>query len=310
VIGEDALLLMADRLADLDDSLEQAGFTGCLVDRDWMRSHSNPEEWRDFLVYKREYAREVMLSSQFAKIDHSNPHEYQWRSEDIAARVRQRFQNYGDVHALFLDASTRHLTQLTVPAQRLSKVLERASAADVRECERRIEEFNRRRARELQQASNADVLVQGIYEDSSATWAAVQRLFVRMVIGRALGEMRAPGPTCLRLVPMASHSRVYVEFQIEGDPETFAPASPGRMYMTAIHRSPRPAPASSPIRRLHIVPLLPGQFSDYNRFASRAEFVVCFTAWLHVVTHATRALLAANWRLQDGPDDSFTRRTS
>lgn len=298
MIGEDALLLLADRLADLDDSLEQAGFISCLVDRDWMRSHSNADEWRDLLVYKREYAREAMLSSDPASIEHSNPGAYQWRSADIAARVLRRFQNFGDVHALFLDSSTRHLTQLTVPAQRLSKVLERASEADVRECDRRFEEFNRRRARELQQASDADALVHGIYEDPRATWAAVQRLFVRMVTGRVLGEMRAPGPTCIRLVPAGGQGRVYVEFEMAVDPENFAPASRGRMYMTAIHRSPRPAPASSPIRRLHIGQLLPGQF-DYNRFASRAEFVVCFTAWLHVATHATRALLAANWRLHD-----------
>lgn len=299
MIGEDALLLLADRLADLDDSLEQAGFTACLVDRDWMRRHSNAEEWQDFLVYRREYAREVMLSIAPAEIERSNPGKYQWRSADIAARVQLRFQRFGDVHALFLDSAQRHLTELTMPAQRLSKVIERASAADVRECERRFEEFDRRRARELQQASDADVLVHGIYEDQSATWAAVQRLFVRMVTGRVLGEMRSPGPTCIRLAPLTGESNEYVEFEMEVDPENFAPASRGRMYMTAVHRLAQPAAASSPLRRLHITRLLPGQFSDYWHFASRAEFVVCFTAWLHVATYATRALLAANWRLNE-----------
>ena len=299
MIDEDALLLLADRLADCDDSLEQAGFTACLVDRDWMRSRANAEEWRDFLVYKREFAREAMLSSNPAGIEHSNPGEYQWRSADIAARVLRRFQSFGDVHALFLDSAQRHLTELTVPAQRLSKVLERASAADVRECELRFEEFDRRRARELQQASDADVLVHGIYEDPRATWAAVQRLFVRMVTGRVLGEMRAPGPTCIRLVPPTDRTREYVEFEMEASPENFAPGGRGRMYMTAVYRLAQPAPASSPLRRLHVNRLLPGQFSDYWRFASRAEFVVCFTAWLHVATYATRALLAANWRLNE-----------
>jgi hypothetical protein len=299
VIGEDALLLLADRLADLDDSLEQAGFTACLVDRDWMRSHSNADEWRDFLVYRREYAREAILSSSPAMIDHSNPGEYQWRSAHIAARVQRRFQSFGDVHALFLDSAKRHLTELTVPAQRLSKVLERASAADVHECELRFEEFHRRRTRELQQASNADVLVQGIYEDPSATWPAVQRLFVRMLTGRVLGEMRPPGPRCIRLVPTTAQSREYVEFEMEVDPEKFSAATRGAMYMTAVYRPALTAPASSPLRRLHISQLLPGRFSDYSRFASRAELVLCFTAWLHIATHATRALLAANWRLNE-----------
>lgn len=297
--GEDALLLLADRLADIDDSLEQAGFTGCLVNRDWMRSHSNAAEWRDFLAYKREHAREVMLSTDPSKIEHSNPGEHRWRSADITARVQRRFQNFGDVHALFLDSAKRHLTALTVPAQRLSKVLERASAADVRECEWRFEEFDRRRARELQQASNADVLVQGIYEDRSATWVAVQELFVRMVAGRVLGEVRSPGPRCIRLVPATDQSREYVEFEMELDPENFTPAGRGRMYMTAVYRPALPSSSATRLRRLHMTQLLPGQFSDYWRFASRAEFVVCFTAWLHVATYATRALLAANWRLNE-----------
>lgn len=299
--GEEALLLLADRLADIDDSLEQAGFTSCLVNRDWMRSHANAAEWRDFLVYQREFAREAMLSNDPAKIEHSNPREHQWRSADIAARVRRRFQSCGDVHELFRDSSRRHLTELTVPAQRLSKVLERASGADVRECELRFEEFDRRRARELQQASNADVLVQGIYEDRCATWAAVQQLFVRMVTGRVLAEMRPPGPRCIRLAPAADQTSEYVEFEMEVDPEKFVPASPGRMYMTAVYRSALPLSAATPLRRLHMSRLLPGQFSDYWRFASRAEFVLCFTAWLHIATYATRALLAANWRLNDEP---------
>ena len=301
MIGEDVLLLLADRLADIDDSLEQAGFTGCLVDRDWMRSHSSADEWRDFLVYKREHAREVILSSRPAEIEHSNPGEYRLRSSNIADRVLRRFQEFGDVHALFLDPSRRHLTELTVAAQRLSKVLERASAADVRECQLRLEEFERRRVRELQKASAADVLVQGIYEDPRVTWAAVQRLFVRIVTGRALGEMRSPGSTCIRLAPTAAQTGEYVEFEMEVDPENFASASRGTMYMTAIYRPALPSTMPLQIRRLHILPLLPGRFNDYLRFASKAEFVVCFTAWLHVATYATKALLAANWRLNEEP---------
>jgi hypothetical protein len=301
MMGEDALLLLADRLADIDDSLEQAGFTSCLVDRDWMKSHASAEEWRDFLVYQREFAREVMFANSPPQIEHSNPGDYQWRSADIAERVRRRFQNYGDVHALFLDASKRHLTELTVPAQQLAKVLERASAADIRECERRFEEFDRRYARELQQAGNADPLVQGIYEDPRATWAAVQRLFVRIVTARALGEMRSPGPTCIRLTSPAAQTIEYVEFEMELDPEKFTPATRGTMYMTAVYRPALPASAPLQLRRLHINPLLPSRFRNYLRFASRDEFVLCFTAWLHVATYATRALLAANWRLNDEP---------
>jgi hypothetical protein len=299
MICEDALLLLADRLADIDGSLEQAGFTSCLVDRDWMRGHSNADEWRDFLAYKVEYAREVMLSSEPAKIERSNPGEYQWRSSDISARVLRRFRESGDVDALFLDPSRRHLMALTVPAQRLRKSLDRASAADIRACERRFEEFNRRYARELQQARDADVLVQGIYEDPSATWGAVQRLFVRLVTGRVLGEMRSPTPTSIRLAPRADQTCEYVELQMEVDPESVTLARRGAMYMTAVYRPGLPASAPARIRRLHILPLLPDQFSNYLRFASRDEFVVCFTAWLHVATYVGRALLAAKWTLNE-----------
>lgn len=292
--GDDALLLLADRLANLDAALEQAGFSSCLVDRDWMRSHSDAEEWRDFLVYRREHAREVVLASQPAKIEHSNPDEYRWHSAEIAGRVRRRFQEFGDVHALFLNSSRRHLTQLTAAAQRLHRTLERATDADVRECNERFEEFNRRYARELQQARNADALVQGVYEDRRGTWMAVEQLFVRMVTGRVLGQMRPAGPTSLRLVPDTGPGREWIEFAMEFDPEKFAPGCRGTMFLKASYRSP-----SALTRRLHIVPLLPEQFSGYLRFASRAEFVLCFTAWLQVATHATRALLEAQWRLQE-----------
>lgn len=54
--------------------------------------------------------------------------------------------------------------------------------------------------------------------------------------------------------------------------------------MTAVYRPGLPASAPARIRRLHILPLLPDQFSNYLRFASRDEFVLCFTAWLHVAT--------------------------
>lgn len=299
MIGADALLLLADRLADIDVSLEQAGFISCLVDRDWMKSRSNVQEWRDFQSYKREFAREVLLSSAPAKIEHSNPGEYEWHSADIAERVQRRFRDHGDVHALFLDAATRHLTELTVAAQRLSKVLERGSEADVRECEWRFAEFERRRAHELGQARSADPVVHAIYEDPQVTWPAVQRLFVRLVTGHALGRMPAPGPTIIRLAPGVDQATEYVEFELAADPESFGPGARGRMYLTAVHRS---ASASLPVarlRRLHIARLLPGRFDDYSRFGSRAEFAMCFTAWRHVTTHATRALLAANWRLCD-----------
>lgn len=292
---EDFFSLLADQLSKIDSSLEQAGFRSCLVDRDWMRSHSSEAEWQDFLVYRREYAREVLQSDSPAAIEHSNPGEYEWHSSVIADRVLQRFRKFGDVHAQFLNGTTRHLTELTVPAQRLSKIMERASASDIQECERRLEEFDIRYVRELLETRNEDPLVQRVCEDPGATPADVQRLFVRMMMARILGKI-APGPTSIRLTPVDDQFIRYVEFQLEVDPEDFVRKARGTLYLTASYGSAL-SPSTLPLGFwLHITQVLPGRFRDYSRFTSQAEFVLCFSAWLHVASHITRGLLAERWR--------------
>jgi hypothetical protein len=113
-----------------------------------MQPRVTPEQWADLLYYRREYAKEVLLSRSPASIEHSDPGKYEWQSPEIAARVQRRFAEYGPADALYAQTQTRHLIRLTVPQQRLSKVLERSTPDDVEQCELRLAMFDERRNEE------------------------------------------------------------------------------------------------------------------------------------------------------------------
>lgn len=293
-MDEVVLLSVADQFSEIENSLAEAGFRSCLVDRDWMHRNATDDEWRDFRTYKSEYAREVILSSKPAMIERSNPGEYSWRSADISRRVTERFERFGDVHAVFLDSSKRHLTKLTVVAQRLSKMLERASPAAIRDYERRHEEFERRRRSELQR-STSDPVVRQIFKLPGANADTARRIFARMVIGRALANMSAIDATTIRFACMGDSNVECIDFQLEVDPEEFLPATRGALYMSAICRLANSSQAPNK-RRLAIERLLPDEFRGYSRFSTESEFALCFDAWLHIAVFMATALMNANCR--------------
>jgi hypothetical protein len=263
-----------------------------------MRANSSDQEWHDHIVYKREYAREAILSSAPSKIELSNPGEYEWRSALIAGRVSDRFRTSGDVHACFLDSSKRHLVELTAPAQRLSKMLERAAASDIEECERRHAEFERRYGAELKREETNPV-VQQIFEDPVASADVARRLFVRMVFARVLGDIGTVNATSIRLGASTDSNSDCLEFEPEVVPELLRSSATGALYVTTFYRSALQAGLPQR-RRVAVERILPGEFREYARFSSPAEFALCFAAWLHVTAYMVKVLMDEDWQLVSG----------
>jgi hypothetical protein len=297
-MSERALLTLADRLTEIEDSLERAGFRSCLSDRDWMRARSSDQEWHDHILYSREYAREVVLSSAPSSIKLSNPGEYQWHSALIASRVSDRFRKFGDVHACFLESSKRHLVELTAPAQRLSKMLERASPSDIEEWERRHLEFEQRYGVELKREETSPI-VQQILKDPTASADIARRSFVRMVFARVRHDISTVNAISIRLAASTDSSSDYLEFEPEVIPEQLSSSARGALYVTTSYRSALQAGLPQR-RRVAVERILPGEFREYSRFSSPAEFALGFAAWLHVTAYMVKVLLDQDWRLVSG----------
>jgi hypothetical protein len=290
----DFLLALADHLAEIGSSLRQVGFTSCFVDEDWMKGRSTADEWLDFGRYKREYAREVLQSRSPAAIEHSNPGEYEWRSSEISGRVQRRFEKFGDVHALFLDASRRHLVQLTVAEQRMGQMFERATEFDRAECERRLAEFQRRRDVELQRADTRS-LAKRLFSSRDISATQIQRLFVSMVAATVSGSISSSSITWINLAAPESLEERSIELQLDVEPGDLQAETTGALYVTTVLRY---RAESSISRQLHVARILPGRFDDYSRFGNRAEIALCFGAWLHVAIYIISWMIEAGWRLE------------
>jgi hypothetical protein len=87
-------------------------------------------EWRDFLKLERAILAESVSSSEPANIIYSKSTDSRIQSKELRERLQQRELAYGAVDDLFFDPSRRHLVELSICSQRLSKVLERRGSAE------------------------------------------------------------------------------------------------------------------------------------------------------------------------------------
>jgi hypothetical protein len=234
----------------------------------------------------------VLLSDSPAKIKHGNPDEHRWQTELIRQRVVERFRRFGDVHDLFQDSSKRHLVELTIPEQRLSRILERASPEDVEECESRHRDFDRRRVQELQKA-NSDEAIRRAVEQIESSFDSAPRVFAQLLLGRVAAQIGSASATGTRLLPEAGAGECYVDIELDAHPKSGS--SSGAIFVTTFYRS---GPITNVRRRLAIQRLLPDEFRGYSRFASRPELSVCLAAWLHVAAYMATALIEIGWKPQ------------
>lgn len=119
--------------------LANAGFSAVFVDENWVASHCSPVEAHEWVEYRQAYEVEAIYSESPTSIVYSEPGDYPWVTKYFSAATAERQQKYGSLDRIFNDPGTRHLAELCVGMQRFSRMLERATDADRRASELRLE---------------------------------------------------------------------------------------------------------------------------------------------------------------------------
>lgn len=124
-----------DRLADLADAvpswrlrLRELHLDAGLVDDDWIDNHCAPEVASQHRQYLREFWRETLMFGRPSVIVYSDE---PCQSTYLNELKRRRFERYGPVQPLLADPRTRHLAELSVGGQYLSRIDERATNEDI-----------------------------------------------------------------------------------------------------------------------------------------------------------------------------------
>lgn len=290
------LLHLAEGSQDIRRGLRAAGLLSCFADEEWMHSTSTPSEWEEYERVRRAYAEEVVFSKSVFAILMSNPGQYPWRTALIAAKVRERFERYGDVHALFADPARRHLVELTAPPQRLMKMLNGTPAAALNARNGIYDEF---RAGELDATVGVIADVRRALSASGLDEVTLKRYFLDTLCMRAFGTLPAAealvsGPEGLEL-HLRAGTDAFIGIRPDGDLAGKGAKLNGAFYAQLFVRQ---APGMSAVESfsnadmIHYARALRGNFSVYSRFSSRAELAVSCAAWIEALVLTLRHLNA------------------
>jgi len=270
------------------DFLAACGFTSCLVDALWMQRNASPEEWRDYLEVSRALAAETIHSSDPADILLSDPGQYVWHTRLIERRIAERFSRFGAAAELFDDPGRRHLIYPSVPQQRLSIALERATDQAVAAFEDRLHIFHNERRREL--ARHEPAILHALATAGRDSVQAVEHEFLAQLRNRFDEEpllascmgARDAARVSVACAGVTCHLEPSVVFHRED-----RGIDGGGTFHVSMHVD----------RRLvHFSRSLPHRFDSYRSFQNAGEWMLCCFAWVAMLTEAARAGAAA---LQD-----------
>ena len=276
------LTQLAEVAEDIRSRLKVAGLLSCFADEEWMRSQSQPPEWEDYEAFRRAYNREVLLSRDPAAILFSNPGEYDWQTPLVAERIRQRFELHGDVHALFANAHTRHLVELTVAQQRLSEVLERASPSARRQYASRNAIFDDLRAEELADRQGIISRVRKRLGSTRLSAGSVSRVLLGAVYERAFGAEwpGSPDSSSALIVRLSDDWLLAMQpgVRIESG------AADGKFIIQFFLRQSLPETSKAPFPSdddlIFYRLALPDAFSAYSAFQGKSELMHVCAAWI------------------------------
>ncbi len=302
------LLHLAETSQDIQASLKTAGLLSCFADEEWMRARSTPSEWEEYERIRRAYAEEIVFSKSWSGILLSNPGEYPWRTALIEAKVRERFEQHGDVHRLFMDPRRRHLTELAAPQRELMRVIGAGPSAALNA---RNAIYDELRAEELRTSKGPIAASRAELSAARLNESTLLQLFIRELCARALGR-DDPADVTIRTEDGPELQLRSAGFTLGirpgADVAGTGAAVHGAFYAQVFVRSGAQGEPSIPFSGAEMIQYgraLRGHFAVYSRFGNRAELAICFAAWIEAMLMTIRRLNERGCGLRITPADAI-----